>query len=86
MVGIQQQKEHKVSDAVHIRSPKKKHQKESMRVDYQRLLEGNIMTDVGDGVNLKQAARERLDKLAIATTSHNENASWLYHLCTDAIK
>ena len=92
MVGIRQQryhdkqKEHKVSDAVHIRSPTKKHQKDFMRVDYQRVLEGNIMADVGDGVNLKQAARERIDNLATATTSHNENASWLYHRCTDAIK
>ena len=69
MVGIRQQgyhdkqKEHKVSDAVHIRSPTKKHQKDFMCVDYQRVLEGNIMADVGDGVNLKQAARARLDNL-----------------------
>ena len=69
MVGIRQQryhskqKEHKVSDAVQIKSPTKKHQKDFMRMDYQRVLEGNIMEDVGDGVNLKQAARERLDNL-----------------------
>ena len=69
VVGIRQQryhdkqKEHKVYDAVHIRSPTKKHQKDFMRVDYQRVLEGNIMADVGDGVNLKHAARARLDNL-----------------------
>ena len=28
----------------------------------------------------------RLDNLAIETTSHNENAYWMYHRCTDAIK
>ena len=92
MVGIWQQryhckqKEHKVSDAVYIRSPTKKHQKDFIRLDYQRVLEGNIMADVGDGVKLKQEARARLDNLATTTTSHNENASWLYHRCTDAIK
>ena len=80
------QKEHKVSDDVHIRSPTKKNQKDFIPVDYQRVLDRNIMVDVGDGVNLKQAARARLDNLATATTSHNENASWLYHRCTDAIK
>ena len=59
MVGIRKQKYHakhkedKVSDAVHIRSPTKKHQKDLMRVEYQRLIEGNIMSVVGDGVNLK---------------------------------
>ena len=92
MVGIRQQryhnkqKEHKVFDAVHIRSPTKNHQKDFMRVEYQRVLEVNIMIDVGDGVKLKQEARARLDNLATTTTSHNENASWLYHRCTDAIK
>ena len=69
MVGIRQhryhdkQKEHKVYYAVHIRSPMKKHQKYFMRMDYQLVLEGNIMADVGDGVKLKQAARARLDNL-----------------------
>ena len=57
------QKEHKVSDAVHIRSPTKNHQKGFIRVDFQQLLEGNIMADVCDGVKLKQAARARLDNL-----------------------
>ena len=63
MVGIRQQryhneqKDHKGSDAAHIRSPTKKHQKYFMRVEYQRVLEVNIMADVGDGVNLKHAAR-----------------------------
>ena len=57
------QKEHKVSDDVHIISPTKKHQKDFMKVDFQRVLEGNIMEDVGDGVNLKQAARAILDNL-----------------------
>ena len=32
-------------------------------MDYQRVLQGNIMTDVGDGVNLKQAAKARIDNL-----------------------
>ena len=69
MVGIRQhryhdkQEEHKVSDAVHIRSPTKKHKKGFMRVDYQQVFEGNIISDVGDGVNLKQAARARLYNL-----------------------
>ena len=67
------QKEHKVSDTVRIRSPMNKHQKDFMRVEYQLLLEGNIMEDLGDGVKLKQAARERLENHATATTSHNEN-------------
>ena len=57
-----------------------------MKVDFQRVLEGNIMSDVGDGVNLKRAARERLDNLSTATTSHNENSYQLYHCCTDIIK
>ena len=92
MVGIRKQryhdkqKEHKVSDTVHIRSPTKKHQKDFMRVDYQQVLEGNIMADVGNGVNLKKAARARLEDLATETTSHNENTYWIYHRCTDAIK
>ena len=34
-----------------------------MGVNYQPVLKGDIMADVGDGVNLKQAARERLDNL-----------------------
>ena len=34
-----------------------------MRMEYQRVLDGNIMADVGDGLNLKQAARARLDNL-----------------------
>ena len=69
MVGIRQQryhdnqKEHKVSDAVQNNSPTKNHQKEFMYMNYQRVLEGNIMVDVGDGVKLKQADRARLDKL-----------------------
>ena len=69
MVGIRQQsyhvkqKEHKVSNAVHIRSPTKKHQKDFMHMDYQQVLEGNIMKDVGDGVKLKQAARARIENL-----------------------
>ena len=92
MVGIRQhryhdkQKENKFSNAVHIISPTKKRQKDFMRIDYQRMLEGNIMADVGDGVNLKQFDSLRLDNLATATTSYNENSSWLYHCCTDAIK
>ena len=65
------QKENKVSDAVHFRSLTKKHQKDFMHVDYQRVLEGKIMADVGDGVNLKHAARARLDNLATATIYHN---------------
>ena len=69
MVGTRQQrchgkqKEQKVSDAVHIRSPTKKHHKDFMRMNYQRVLEGNIMADVDDVVNLKQAARARIDNL-----------------------
>ena len=55
-----------------------------MRVEYQLLLEGNIMEDLGDGVNLEQADRARLENLAKATNSHNENASRLYHRCNDA--
>ena len=92
MFGIRQkryhdkQKEHRVSDAVHIRSPTKKHQKNFMCVDYQQVLEGNIMEDLGDGLNLKHAARSSLDNLATGTTSHNENAYWIYHRCTDTIK
>ena len=57
------QKEHKVSGAVHIRSSNKNLQKDFMRVDYQRVLEEVIVADVGYGVNLKQAARARLDNL-----------------------
>ena len=34
-----------------------------MRMDYQQVLEEIIMADVGDGLNLKQAAMERLDNL-----------------------
>ena len=92
MVGIRQQryhykqKEHKVFDDVHIISPTKKLQKDFIRVDYQQVLEGSIMEDVGNVLNSKQAARSRLDNLVTATTSHNKNASWLYHHCTDAIK
>ena len=77
IVGIQQQmyhgkqKEHKVSDAVHIISPTKKHQTDFIRVYYQQVLEGNIMADVGDGVNLKHAARARLDNIATATIYQN---------------
>ena len=77
MVGIRhqryhdKQKEHKVSNAVHVRYPTKKHQKYFMRVDYQRVLEVNIVVDVGDGVNLKQASRENIDNLATETTYHN---------------
>ena len=69
MVGTRQQryhgkqKEQKVSDAVHIRSPTKKHHKDFMRMNYQRVLEGNIKADVDDVVNLKQAARARIDNL-----------------------
>ena len=69
MVGILQKryhdkhKEHKISDYVHIRSPTKKHKKDFIRVDYQQVLEGKVMADVGDGVKLKQAARARLDNL-----------------------
>ena len=69
MVGIRhqnyhdKQKEHKVSDAVHIRSLTKKHHEDFIRVDYQQVLEGKIMAYVGDGVNLKQADRERLENL-----------------------
>ena len=92
MVGIRQQryhdklKDHKVSDDVYIRSPTKKHHKDFLCVGYQQVIEGKIMTDVGDGVNLKKLARARLDNLATSTTTHNENSSWLYHLCTDTIK
>ena len=69
MVGIRKQryhskqKYHKVSDAVHIKFPTKKHQKYFMPVYYQQVLDGNIMADVGDVVNLKQASRSRLDNL-----------------------
>ena len=69
MVGIRKQRYHdkqnyhKVTDAVHIRSTTKKHQKDFIHVDYQRVLDGNIMADVGDGVKQKQAARARLDNL-----------------------
>ena len=69
MVGIRQQRYHgkqkyqKVSDTVHIRSPTKKHQKDFIRVYYQQVLDGNIMKDVGDGVNLKQAAMASIDNL-----------------------
>ena len=34
-----------------------------MRMYYQRVLESNIMSDVGDGVNFKQAAMASLDNL-----------------------
>ena len=44
------------------------------------------MEDVGDGVNLKQATRVRLDNLEKEIIFHNENASWIYHHFTDAIK
>ena len=70
IVGIRKQRYHgkqkdnKVSDAVHIISPTKKYQRDFMRVDYQQVLEDNIMEDVGDVVNLKHAARARLDNLA----------------------
>ena len=63
MVGIrkhsyhEKQKDHNFSDAVHIRDPTKKHHKEFMRVDYEQVIEGNIMAYVGDEVNLKHAAR-----------------------------
>ena len=69
MVGIRKQRYHnkqnyhKVTDAVHIRFSTKKHQKYFMPVYYQQVLDGNIMADVGDVVNLKQASRSRLDNL-----------------------
>ena len=44
------------------------------------------MSDVGDGVNLKQVARSRLNNLAKATILHNVNASYIYHHCTEAKK
>ena len=57
------QKEHKLYNDFHIRSPTKNHQKDFMSMEYQRILDGNIIADVGDGLNLKQAARARLDNL-----------------------
>ena len=57
-----------------------------MGVDYQRVLEGKIIADVSNGVNLKQTSRKGLDNLATSTTSHNENAYWIHHRCTDTIK
>ena len=92
MVSIRQQRYHdkhkdkKVSNDVHIRSPTKNHQKDFMRVDYQWVLGRNIMEDLGDGVNLEQADRSRLENLETETNYHNENESWLHHRCTDTIK
>ena len=40
-------------------------------MDYQGVIEGNIMADVGDGVNLKQSAMARLDNLG-----HVKSHSW----------
>ena len=59
-------KEHKISDHHHVISPKKgypKHQQDIMNVQYSHIVERRIMDDVGGGVNLKQAAKARLDNL-----------------------
>jgi len=41
----------------------KTHQLDFNRIDYHYVLEADIMQDVGNGVNLKQAAQARLDNL-----------------------
>ena len=50
-------KEHKVSNTFPIRSPTRKHLNYFMHMGYQRVLEGNIMADVGDGLNFKHTDR-----------------------------
>ena len=57
------QKEHKLYNDFHIRSPTKNHQKDFMRMEYHQVLEEKIMADIGDGVNLKHVARARLENL-----------------------
>ena len=57
-------KDHKISDAVGVLSPIKgypKHQEEFFEVDYHHVLEKDLMDSVGNGNNMQQAARARLD-------------------------
>ena len=70
-------REHKISDHHHVISPKKgfpKHQQDFMNIDYANIVERRIMDDVGDSVNLKQAAKARLDNLG-HVKSHSQWAN-----------
>lgn len=56
------QGEHKLNPALMI-SPRTKSQVDMMTVDYARKVQGDIMSEVGDGVNLKYAAQSKLDNI-----------------------
>ena len=51
--------------------------------DAEKNIEQSLAKATVDGSAASQSAT--LSR-ATATTSHNENTSWLYHRCTDAIK
>ena len=59
-------KKHNISDDLNSISPLKRrpqHQKDFMDINYAHISERQIMMDVGDGSNLKVAAKENLDNL-----------------------
>ena len=72
MVGLRQreyadkQKEHKISDCLHIHSPKKgwtDGARDLFKIKYHNVLESNVLKSVGNGGNKLYAARARLDNL-----------------------
>ena len=59
-------KKHNISDEFNIISPLKgrpQHKKEFMDINYAHIYERKIMMDVGDGSNLKVAAKTNLENL-----------------------
>lgn len=54
--------EHKLDPALMI-SPRTKSQEDMLSIDYARKVQGDIMSEVGDGVNLKYAAQSKLDNI-----------------------